>query len=151
MLDQISSEPFDHLIASAPCRLTLGAELSAYLNGSQRAAASPIDERLTGRIAAYMRAAVDVWQELPAFPRRELLAQAIITDVSLRGMRFLFDQQLFPGERVAVWLPQVELTGEVARCRRLAKNGYEIGVRLQAPLPAGQLKQFLVQRRQAGL
>ena len=70
-----------------------------------------------------------------------------VRDVSLRGIRFLYHEQLYPGERIRLWVPEAELSGEVARTLRMGERCYEIGARLDAAIPAKLLKRLLAARR----
>jgi hypothetical protein len=88
---------------------------------------------------------MQVSQPLPAFSRADAPGGILIRDVSRRGLQFLFDQQLFPGEQLRIWLPETELKGEVIRCRRLGPRYYEIGVRLAAALSPALVRQLLLE------
>jgi len=100
----------------------------------------PVEDRQAARVPTFTRAAIRVTRGLPAFPRDGAVVGTILVDVSLRGMRLLYGEQLFPKEEVSIWLPSTELHGEVTRCRRLSATCYETGVRLDAPLPTWLLK-----------
>lgn len=150
MLEITGDEPFQALIQAAPCRLQWSGELDHWLADPPGGSTSQFDERQMARLPGFHPAAAEVTKALPAFPRAGTRAQAIITDISLRGLRLVFDLQLWPGERVAVWLPDWELTGEVVRCRRLGQNCFEIGIRLAAAIPPRLLRQFLSERLRAG-
>jgi len=50
-------------------------------------------------------------------------------DVSRQGVGFYSPVQLLPKERVQLRLPTVELSLEVTRCRRIAKDCFECGAR----------------------
>ncbi len=147
MLDQDRHAPFAELIAAAPSRLQIPTSLARALTVAQRH--SHIEQRQSPRIGLLLHAAAEVAGPLPAFPRTDTRGKAIICDASLRGMRFLFDQQLWPGERVSLFLPEAQLSGEVARARRLQPQCYEIGIRLDAALPPALIKQFMAQQRGA--
>jgi hypothetical protein len=100
----------------------------------------PVEDRQAARVPTFARAAMCISRGLPAFPRDGTVVGTIVVDVSLRGVRLLYDEQLFPREEVCIWLPGTELHGEVARCRRLSAKCYEAGVRLDAPFPSSLLK-----------
>lgn len=145
MLDQDCHASHAELIAAAPNRLQIPGALARALTVAERRC--EVEQRQSPRILLMMPAAVDVSSSLPAFPRGDIRGQAIVCDASLRGMRFLFDQQLWPGERVSLYLPEALLKGEVARARRLQAHCYEIGVRLDAPLSQPLIREFMAQQR----
>jgi hypothetical protein len=137
--------PFSEVIDAAPNRLQVPATLVRALAASERHC--EFDQRQSPRIPLMLKAAVDVSRPLPAFPRADICGRAIVCDASLRGLRFLFDQQLWPGERVSLFVPEAQFTGEVARARRLHPQCYEIGLRLDAPLSPELIRSFLAQQR----
>jgi hypothetical protein len=147
VLDQDCHAPFAELIAAAPNRLQAPGSLIRALTVADRHC--HFEQRQSPRIPLLLHGAAEVAGPLPAFPRGDIRGKAIICDVSLRGMRFLFDLQLWPGERVNLFLPDVQFSGEVARARRLQSHCYEIGIRLDAALPPLLIKQFMAQQRRA--
>lgn len=142
MPDQASPSPFAQLIADAPLRLQSppGLASSEAADGGRITA---VERRQTPRASLHRRGAIQVSQPLPAITRAEALSGILVRDVSRRGLRFLYDEQLFPGEQVKIWLPDTELQGEVIRCRRLASHCYEIGVRLVDALASAQVRHLL--------
>ncbi|HUE71030.1 MAG TPA: PilZ domain-containing protein [Pirellulaceae bacterium] len=145
MLDHDCHPSFGELIDAAPNRLQVPATLLRALSVAERHC--QFDQRQSPRIPLMLKGAADVSSTLPAFPRGDIRGRVIVCDASLRGMRFLFDQQLWPGERVRLLLPESQFTGEVARARRLQPHCYEIGVRLDAALSQNLIRQFLSQQR----
>src|SRR5687768_13404686 len=143
MLDHDCHSSFVELIETAPSRLQVPASLVRTLAVAERH--GQFDQRQSPRIPLLLQAAAEVSSTFPAFPRGDIRGRAIICDASLRGMRFLFDQQLWPGERVRLYLPDAQFTGEVARARRLQSHCFEIGARLDAPLSQDLIRKFLTQ------
>ena len=144
MLDHDCHPSFGELIDAAPNRLQVPQTLVRALHVAERHC--QIEQRQSPRIPLLLAAAAEVPGPLPAFPRGDVRGRAIVCDASLRGMRFLFDQQLWPGERVRLTLPDVQLTGEVARSRRIQSHCYEIGIRLDAPLSQDMIRTFHAQQ-----
>ncbi len=144
MLDHDCDAGLGELIDAAPNRLQVSANLLRTLTVAERNC--PFDQRQSPRIPVMLKGAVDVSGPLPAFPRKDIRGRAIVCDASLRGMRFLFDQQLWPGERVLLYLLEGKFGGEVSRARRLQASCYEIGVRLDAPLSQDLIRKLLAKR-----
>lgn len=147
MLEHAGAGVYEPLIARAPAHLEMPRDAGARPAGGRGAGAAPIDQRRTARIPTLIRAAAEVSQPLEAIPRGDTRAQVWVRDVSLRGIRFLYHEQLYPGERIRLWVPEAELSGEVARTLRVGERCYEIGARLDAAIPAKLLKRLLAARR----
>ncbi len=145
MLDHDCQPALGELIEAAPNRLQVPPNLLRSLAAAKRHC--PFEQRQSPRISLLLKGAADVSGSLPAFPRKDIRGRAIVCDVSLRGMRFLFDLQLWPGERVLLYLPEGQFAGEVARARRLQPQCYEIGLRLDSALPPELIRHFLSQQR----
>lgn len=143
MLDQVSQSPFSQLINAAPLRLQVPVESPVPLAASAGAQSIPFDQRQAPRVNFRRRGAMQVSQPLPTCSRTDAHGGILVWDVSRRGLRFLFDEQLFPGEQLRIWLPETELKGEVIRCRRLGPRCYEIGVRLADALAPELVRQLL--------
>ena len=142
MLDQADQAPFAQLIDAAPLRLEAPVE-PLPPPSADGARSVPFEQRQSPRITLRRRGAMQVSRPLPAFARASTPDGILVRDVSRRGLRFLFDQQLFPGEQLKIWLPEAELTAEVTRCRRLGPRCYEIGVRLASALTPVLVRQLL--------
>jgi len=103
------------------------------------------DVRSTVRIhcrGKTLRAALELRQNYPAIPR-ETDWQAVYTvNISKKGCGFLHSQVLYPGEQFAMILwTGLRRTIEVAWCRRLDRNCFEVGSRFVDPLPASTAKE----------
>lgn len=65
---------------------------------------------------------------LPKLAREESLSCVYLRDISRRGVAFLFDKQLFPGERCLVYIPELgNRLVQVASCRKLQAGCFAIG------------------------
>lgn len=140
MLDHDRDEPFAQLIAAAPLRVEPPPGVTTSRDSPGHLARFPVEDRQAARVPTFAVAAMRIARGLPAFPRNGEVVGTLLIDVSLRGVRLLTDEQLFPKEEVCIWLPSTELHGEVARCRRLSAACWDTGVRLDAPLPLWLLK-----------
>lgn len=143
MLRQVPPAPFAQLIDTAPLRLEDPAERSAPPAAFEGARTIPCEQRQSPRASLRRRGAMQVSQTLPALTRADAPGGILVRDVSRRGLQFLFDEQLFPGEQLKIWLPETELRGEVIRCRRLGPRCYEIGVRLADALTPALVRHVL--------
>ena len=78
------------------------------------------------------RALLTLDTSLPAIMREALQAVVFTKDVSREGIAFFAESQLYPRERLHVWLPgQATQTIRVARCRKLNDHCYEVGARFE--------------------
>lgn len=81
------------------------------------------------RAAFHRRVVLELQQTFPSVPREERNYVILTRDLSRSGIGFLHAEQLYPGERVRLWLPTGPVATEVTRCRRHDARCYEIGVR----------------------
>ncbi len=78
------------------------------------------------------RALLSVGASLPAVMRATNQSVVFTKDVSREGIAFYTDSQLFPRERMRIWLPgQTTQTIRVARCRKLHHGCFEVGARFE--------------------
>jgi PilZ domain-containing protein len=142
--DRASPAPFAQLIAAAPLRLQVPVEPAPAV-ACDDAPLVRVEQRQSQRASLRRRGAMQVSQSLPALNRAAAPGGILVLDVSRRGLRFLYDEQLFPGEQVRIWLTETELQGEVIRCRRLGLHCYEIGIRLADPLAPALVRRMLTE------
>jgi hypothetical protein len=120
-------------IYTLPCQVNLPAKLRENFAKSGPAPATPEDARGGVRIfcrGENHRAALQTCQNLPAFPRETEWTAVYTTNISKKGCGLLHNQIVYPGERFAlVLLTGVPRTIEVAWCRRVDKNCFQVGSR----------------------
>jgi hypothetical protein len=76
------------------------------------------------------RCVLELGPSLPAVPRAREFHQVWTRDVSRGGMSFLHSGQLYPGERVRLWLSSGKLECAVERCQRHNPHCWEIGAEI---------------------
>jgi hypothetical protein len=62
-----------------------------------------------------------------SIPRAHTTAQVVTRDISQCGIAFLHSDQLFPGERISLWLAAGKRSFVVQRCVQHNENCFEIG------------------------
>ena len=97
---------------------------------TQRGVIDPVadDRRKYIRHHFNSQAVLEYDETFPSIPRQHTIAQVVTCDVSRSGMAFLYSEELFPGERVSLWLPIGKRSYVVARCVEHNENCFEIGV-----------------------
>lgn len=123
-------------ILSLPCYVRLPLQLQQDFEKTGATPPIPDDLRAGGRIYCRgkgHRAALECRQSLPALPRETRWCGVYTTNFSRTGCGFLHGEILYPGERMRlVLLTGVPRMVEVVRCRRLADECFEVGVRFIA-------------------
>ena len=137
MLESDYQRNLDKLLAACELDVAVPGEWQESL--SRRGVIPPIagDRRRFVRHTFPCRAILEMRQTLPAIPRRHIIKQVLTRDLSREGIGFLTSQQLYPGERISLWLPRGKKDLTVVRCVEHAVDCYEIGTVIAAE-PAGQ-------------
>lgn len=89
----------------------------------------PNEKRSFTRRSFRARAVLELQQTLPAIERVRGFHCIYTHDVSRTGIGFLHADELYPGEKCRLWLPQQQLEAVVVRCRRKGDRCYVIGAR----------------------
>lgn len=139
MLDAIDVEDCQRVIDSVPCLVEVPSALAELLQEEGYAAPSPMEERKYARYRYCRPAALQIIEDLPLLPRMRKIGGAYLVSVSIGGAAVLFDEQLYPRERVRIWIAADALTGTVARCRRVGPKCYEVGVMLDERIQVHRL------------
>ena len=125
MLAVDPQQRLDELLATAEDRLSVPRSVTAALTAQPQADT----RRRFARAVFARRAVLEIAQSLPAFPRAPGRYVVLTRDLSRSGIGFLHAAELYPGERVTLWLATGPVATEVARCVRHESRCYEIGVR----------------------
>jgi len=127
-------------IYSLPCHVTFPPSLRANFEKSGPAPAVSDDVRSCIRIhccGKSHRAAMEVRQSLPGFPRETAWHSVYTTNISKKGCGFFHSELLYPGERFSlILLKGIQQAIEVAWCRRIDLNCFAVGSRFLASSPA---------------
>ena len=88
------------------------------------------DMRHDTRYKYHARAMLLAEASLPHVARQSGRHVVFIKDVSRAGIAFYHEEQLYPRERMQLWLPGQELhIVRISRCRKVNDRCYEIGAR----------------------
>jgi hypothetical protein len=127
-------------IYSLPCRVIFPPALRANFEKTGPAPAVSDDVRSCIRIhccGKSHRAAMELRQSLPVFPRETAWQSVYTTNISKKGCGFFHSELLYPGERFTlIMLKGIQQVIEVAWCRRLESNCFAVGSRFLANSPA---------------
>jgi hypothetical protein len=78
---------------------------------------------------------------LPAFVRKQEQIVVYSADLSLSGVGFLSDRELYPGERIQLTIPQMGTKKVlIQRCIRLAERCFCSGAQFETPITAAQCR-----------
>jgi hypothetical protein len=127
MLENDYSKVLTKLLDTCECDLAVPSEWEVRLE--QRGVIDPVldDRRQHVRHRFSCWAVLQCDQTFPSIPRESALTQVLTSNVSRDGLAFLHSEQLFPGERVLLWLPIGKRVYVVERCIEHEDNCFEIG------------------------
>ncbi len=93
------------------------------------------DTRRFPRFHYHVRAVLHYRRTLPALARPHGHYVVLTRNVSREGVCFLHEEELFPGERLSMDLPDNKVVDvEISRCRKINGKCFEIGGRITTPL-----------------
>lgn len=139
MLEPNDSGRFDFLLSNTPFEVELPERMAGFWSETGYEPTTALEQRRRPRVRMRTKAILEILAHLPAFPRDFRLGGVFTRNLSATGLGFLFHRQLYPGERVRIHLPGRGLEGPVARCVRLARKCYDVGLvleNLRRELPA---------------
>jgi hypothetical protein len=127
MLEEDYSELLNKLLETCECDLAVPREWQDRL--TRRGVIQPVQDDRRQYIRHYFtcRGVLEYDETFPSIPREHTYAQVMTSDVSRCGIAFLHSEQLFPTERISLWLPTGKRTYVVERCVEQNENCYEIG------------------------
>ena len=111
-------------------RVVVPAHVNHYLANGTMLPSTPDDTRRFVRRASNLQAHLQIvaaWQ-LPADAERSFIVP--VTNISRSGACFLHHTQFYPDDRVVLDFGSLRRIYEVARCRRLANECFEIGAQV---------------------
>jgi hypothetical protein len=127
MLEKDYPRLLNKLLETCECDLAIPSEWQDRLTQKGVLPAIPDDRRQYIRHRFTCRAVLEYDETFSSIPREHTFAQVVTCDVSRCGIAFLHSEQLFPGEQVALWLPNGERSFVVERCVEHNENCFEIG------------------------
>ncbi len=127
MLEDHYSSRLNQLLEACECDVAVPSEWQDRL--TRRGVIQPIpgDRRKYIRHHFNGRGVLKYDETFPSIPREHTIKQVVTRDLSRGGMAFLHSEQLFPGERVSLWLPIGKRSYVVVRCIEHNDNCFEIG------------------------
>jgi hypothetical protein len=126
MLEGDYSETLNTLLQHLPTNVWL----PAGWEEAPRSAGKPSlpgDRRRYARVPLQTEAVCEILPTLPAIERPHGLMKVYTKDISRGGVAFLTPLQLYPKERILLWMSNGKLACEVMRCSKLGEKCYEIG------------------------
>jgi len=128
MLEDDYSGSLNRRLEACQCDIAIPAEWQDRL--TQRGVIQPVydDRRKYVRYHFNGRAVLEYDETFSSIPRAHTFAQVVTRDFSRNGLAFLHSEQIFPGERVTLWLPTAKRTYVVVRCTEHNDRCFEIGV-----------------------
>ncbi len=135
MLEDNYLRRLNKLIEACECDLAVPSEWQDCL--TRRGVIQPIpgDRRQYIRHHYNGRGVLEYDETFSSIPREHTFAQVATRDVSRGGIAFLHSEQLFPGERVSLWLPIGKRSYVVERCVEHNDSCFEIGATVADNVP----------------
>ena len=130
MLDATDFEEVNDALDAPQCHVVLP---PAWQEDSPRQGSLPFQQgegRRYVRSRFRMQVLMELTTTIPLVVRACEKHVVLMKDISRDGAGFLHSAQLFPGERVVLWLPTGRREYTVARCVRHNDACYEIGAEL---------------------
>ena len=139
MLEDADSR-LKRLLESCECDVAVPSEWQERLARRGTIPSIPGDRRRYIRHRFGGRAIIEYDTTFPAIPRGRTLKQVVTRDLSRGGIAFLHSEQLFPGERISLLLPDGKREYVVVRCLEHNARCFEIGAevadgKVAAPAP----------------
>jgi hypothetical protein len=127
MLEDDYSKLLSKVLETCECDLAVPAEWRYSLGADGAIPSIPNDQRSSVRHRFSEWAVLEYDETFSSIPRKHTTAQVLTRDISRFGIAFFHSDQLFPGERVALWLSVGERSFVVQRCVQQNENCFEIG------------------------
>ena len=131
MLDRDYPQRLAELMGQAECRIAPPDDWDE-IQSRRGAQQTRLDERRRFvRFWFPTQCLLEIAQSLPAVPRQAGFCRAWTRDIARGGMSLLHSEQLYPGERLRLWLASGRMECRVRRCRRHNASCFEIGLEIQ--------------------
>ena len=127
MLEEDYSKLLTRLLEACECDLAVPSEWKDSLGQRGVIPSIPGDQRRFVRHHFRDWAVLECDETFPSIPREHTMAQVLTRDISRSGIAFLHSDQLFPGERISLWLSVGKRSFVVQRCVQHNENCFEIG------------------------
>jgi hypothetical protein len=123
--------------AFAPLRVILPEELQRFYAERGYLAAMPHEDRAYARLNVRAQGFIRFLSTSP-IPNCDIIASdtrqgtILVKDISKTGIAFLYHRQIFPCEKLAIFLHGRALEATAIRCRRIGPQCYEIGAMINS-------------------
>ena len=135
MLEEDYSKLLNKLLETCECDLAVPRELQDRLTRRGVVPLTQDDQRQYIRHHFNGPGVLEYDETFSSIPREHTIAQVMTIDISRSGIAFLHSEQLFPGERVSLWLPVGKRSYVVERCVEHNDSCFEIGAALADNVP----------------
>ena len=116
------------LLEKLECHVRIPKQWNDFFERQGRVASTADDRRRFVRLHCPSRAVLQLETTLPAIHRGRQVHCVLTKDISRSGLSFLHTEQLFPHEKVKLWLSMGKRDATVVRCLRRNEKCFEIGV-----------------------
>ncbi len=130
MLEEDYSTLLERLLSTCECDIAVASEWEASLTSGGVIPPLPNDQRAFLRHRYARRVLLEYQNTFSSIPRKRGQTLVVTRDLSRDGIAFLHAEQLFPGERITLWLPTGKKTYVVQRCLQHNEKCFEIGASL---------------------
>lgn len=119
---------FQAALGKLPLEITVPRKMFEHFQGTGPTQTAMSEQRRYVRFRHLTKGILGYKQTFPAIRRTNTLHMVLITNVSRCGLGLLSHEQLFPGERMNLWISGrgiIQIT--VARCRKENDRCFEVG------------------------
>jgi hypothetical protein len=127
MLEEDYRSTLNQLLEKLECHVQVPDKWDDFYDRRGPMPATSEDRRRFARLHCPGRAVLQMETTLPAIERGQQVHCVLTKDISRGGLSFLHTEQLFPEERIKLWLPIGKHDALIVRCQRRNENCYEIG------------------------
>ncbi len=119
-----------------PLTVLIPPHLASFFDASGYEPEAATEDRLARRLRVRQEIAIEFLNTplalLEGTVERPRCGTALIKDLSKDGLAFLFDHQVYPTERLRVYVQRRVLQANATRCARVGHQCYEVGVRVDS-------------------
>ncbi len=135
MLEDDYTRCLNKMLETCECNVTVPRQWQGRL--TQRGVIDPVPDDRRNYIRHHFnsQAVLEYDETFSSIPREHTIVKVITLDISRGGIAFLHSEQLFPGERVSLWLPIGKRSYVVERCVEHNDSCFEIGAAVADNVP----------------
>lgn len=119
---------FEEVISKLPFEISVPRAVLEGYHGRRATQTCMSEQRRFVRFLHLTRGILRYRQTYPTIRRASALHSVLITNVSKTGVGLLNFEQLFPGERMTLWMSEKDIAQiTIGRCRKINDRCYDIG------------------------